>query len=577
MASPLMNPMMMQGLRPTQPYPTSGASNIATGIASFLTQFQAAQEVEKEKNWQDFQRDMQLIQLGIPVDYKMVEKHAKRAGVPLDTSGPTKQQLDQKVQAKQAQEQGAGLLTRMAQGVQIPNLQFAPPIAGGQQPPPVAAGPAQQGAPAPMQLPQQPPNAFHQWLGGQENLAQQRLSAQAMTEKLNMTKLNVAVAALSENPDPRATEMAMRLGIFKELPWDAQQWLFKAAGIGDQEGAQRTLWAATGGPQTQGQYLDYLKHLNTMEKDKRDDAIKMAVEIKKERPYAPWSLAFANSVAYLNKDLKTFAETRRIIEQSPSTAEVEKGPSKFAQGAAQRAEARAERGVRATERQAATAEGQLGLAGQRFEWDQFEGAWSRFFNMATNKETPDTAKSEAWKVLSDTAQKAGIPLTTEETKWWQRWLPFTGVGAGEKVQVKYGSEGAAAKSKTLGNTPPATGVPQDWFGGVGSWMNQRGTAPSEAPPPELPGGQAASKGSVGIPQLLAMTAGTRMTLKEAVEMAESMGYSVPAEVRNAVLLSTLYGNPIMQPQGQAQQQPPGSVPLNINRGFPQPSQFRVGR
>ena len=105
---------------PPTPYPTSTANNIITGIASFINNFKATREMQKQQAMKDFQTQIALSQQGIPIDRKKTLKLAKDAGLELDYDGPSTEDIN-KWQQQQQQAQAA-LMTLPGGGSMQPNV-----------------------------------------------------------------------------------------------------------------------------------------------------------------------------------------------------------------------------------------------------------------------------------------------------------------------------------------------------------------------------------------------------------------------------------------------------------------------
>jgi len=81
-------PQMQQ---PIMPYQQGAIPQVTQTIAEFLQGYQQNQEQEKQKNLQEAQRDIELMKIGFPIDYKKTVQKMKKGGVELDLESPAPQ------------------------------------------------------------------------------------------------------------------------------------------------------------------------------------------------------------------------------------------------------------------------------------------------------------------------------------------------------------------------------------------------------------------------------------------------------------------------------------------------------
>lgn len=450
----------MQPFNPAQPQPTqqpvSAATNIVSGIGAFLQQYRAGTDLEKSRNLADFERDLQMIQAGIPVDHKVVKKHMRGAGLPIDTEGPSKQEIEQQMLAQQSQSQGEGAMTRGAQGVQIPSLTMPPSSLGPGGPPPSTGGaPITQGAPAPMRLPQLSTSPADQWLGQmQGDVAQKRQMAQSQMQIQGVVD-NLYKVALGDNQEmaEQARQMLMKVGKLQPLPWDAQERLFKAAGISNEEGSIRMIDMQTGGPERRRLEFEKIKALGEMNEKQKDQVITLFKTVIEQFPNAPVTLAMAHAVSGIvggPEGLKTFAETGQLLQKTGSKESIRAGE-----------QARKERGeeISRGQRGEEIAISREGLAERKKENVAVaERAaiddWLRVFD---DKNSAPESKETALRNLADIFGKQGYDVQYKAQREFLRGYWLTKQGRLE-------SGGAdVSKSKTLSGTPKPADASQPWF------------------------------------------------------------------------------------------------------------------
>lgn len=445
----------MQPMMPPSNQPGSTTANIATGIASFMQQFRASQDLEKNRNWEDFQRDIQLIQLGIQPDMKMVAKHAKGAGLPLDFKGPSKEQIEQTMLAQQVRGQGAPMMERGTTGMQIPGLTFPPSSMGPGGPPPSAGGvPVMMGTPAPAQMPTPPsPSSGEQWLQQLVSNAQMRQKQMHMEHAVNTGKLNIMLGIMSDDPgvSEKSRDLAQKMGILPELSWEGAIKVGTMSGLTPEEAAKRKFWADTGGPQTQQSILQYLqKNAEQVQTQKREIA-DMAVKTMEQYPAVTLDVALDHAIGYHMGDQDRYLPAQSVINQAKTKGQFELEKQS-------RSEQREDTRIGLEGRRTIATEAQVGIARQRLTLDEqnqarqeASAAISALLDFHTKMDlmkTGDEKALQGWgNTFSNAMARIKSPVSTkiDVNPWYKPG----------KVTVGFSSLGKPAEGGALADTPTA--------------------------------------------------------------------------------------------------------------------------
>ncbi len=228
---PSPNPYML-------PYKQPLAPTLIDGINKFMENYRQQREADKQRNAGLFDKDIQNINLGIPVDLKKTAKYAKRAGLNIDFEGTAAAPAIPGGSAQGAPQQqqmpalpdGTPMPAQTVQPGSVPT----PGAAGMPYQPPAPQSPiqgllAKMGMTNPQINPQSP---GMNWLQQQAQLGQQRAGMQPQVlanqqKALGVQGQQLDTAAQKElilgqalAGNPQALEMATRLDMTKGLPAD---------------------------------------------------------------------------------------------------------------------------------------------------------------------------------------------------------------------------------------------------------------------------------------------------------------------------------------------------------------------
>ncbi len=358
------------------PYQQNQASQWIQGIGMFLQNFRAEREADKAKNQQMFQKGMEQLMMGIPVDKKKLLTYAKKGGIELDMEGPSPEEVNlQKQKMQMEQQQAAQQMLMSGRGPMFASPQTAQQAIPQQAPPPTAP-PQQQGGGLmdkfkglfggrglPANVDQSPAmNSLNQI----QQMAQ--MQRQMAMKKMQVEQQDTDLALQALRGDPKAVDYMRMSG--KWSKYNDIESLIRMLPEEEQANAKEKYLAhAVGETQLAQIKSNYDIQMAKMSYDQKMEVLKRADDLMKQFSYAPPELAYLTALQLATDP------TGQIAKAGLAELRKFQGPSPAEKWTAERGDAQFDKQYKAGQlgisaRNAATAEGNLAVSSARLQMDK---------------------------------------------------------------------------------------------------------------------------------------------------------------------------------------------------------------